>query len=246
MRPAPILASVAHDPVRYPLSLERLSSSPEYKTGIIPLGNGGEYRTAWWDDGLLNFNATHGIRTLTDLRTIRSFFRCRKAMARSFLIRDLADYQAVDGSETALMAFATGNGVITDFQLTKTYTDIGNSDVRNITKAEKNTIKIYVNSILKTEGTHYNFLNGYEGSPAIATKDGIIRFTPGNVPANGHILEWSGCFFVPVRFTEDTLPADEIFYNMAPRDSSPGAEWVVREGAGPLPSIPMREVREIA
>lgn len=238
---------MAHDPVRYPLSIEKLVSAIEHQTGIIELGNGGEYRTAWWDDALLWFDAVHGIRSLTDLRTLRNFQRCRKGKARSFLIRDLADYQAVDGSETSVMAFGTGNGTATDFQLIKTYTDTaagGNSDVRNITKAEKSTIKIYKNSVLQTETTHYSFLNGYEGTPALATKDGIVRFV--TAPTSGHVLEWSGCFFVPVRFVDDKLPADEIFFNMQPRDPAlPDGEWIVRDGAGPLPSVLMREVREL-
>lgn len=243
---------MAHDPVRYPLSIERLVSAVEYQTGIIELGNGGESRTAWWDDALLSFNAVQGVRSLTDLRTLLSFFRARKGRARSFLIRDLSDYcLAANNTETGLMAIGTGDGTTTDFQVTKTYTDAaagGNSDVRDIKKIEKQTVnpfKVYVNSVLKTEGTHWNFLNGYEGTPNIASKDGLIRFTGGNTPPNGHVIEVSGTFFVPARFLEDKLPADEIFYNMQPRDpNDPTGEWVVKDGAGPLPDVMMKEVRD--
>ncbi|HEV2708319.1 MAG TPA: DUF2460 domain-containing protein [Pyrinomonadaceae bacterium] len=219
--------TISIDSIRYPLSLERCGGNVGYDTTILELGNGSIVAVANWEDGLVHFNAAHGVRSLTDLRTLLSFHRRRKGRARGFLVRDLLDYEVARGTEGT---FATGDGTAGPFQLSKTYADAYNSDVRPITRPEQGTVKIYVNNVLKTEGVHYT----------ISYTTGKVTFTAGNFPTVGATLEWSGRFFVPVHFAEDRLPLAEFLMNM--EDDGTG-EQVVKAGAGDLPEILMIEVR---
>jgi uncharacterized protein (TIGR02217 family) len=237
------------DPIIYPLSIDTFVPAVEYLTAITEVGNQREYRIARGDDGLIYFNAIHGVRSIKDFRALMSFHRRRKGRARAFLVRDQLDYQADGSTDTGLMAFGTGDGATTEFQLTKTYSDLYNSEVRTVTKAEHGFLKIYVNSVLQVEGTDYDIKNGWQGKNSgganyLCTVDGIVKFKAGHVPAGAAVIEWAGRFLVPVRFMEDRLPSDEIAAWMIP-DPSNSNEWIMKEGAaGNLPPVMMREVRE--
>ncbi len=220
---------MAVDLIRYPLSIDRCAGSVKYSTTIIELGSGKEQRIVNWDDGKLLFNAMHGVRSLTDWRTLQSFFRRRKGEGRPFLVRDLIDYQFDQAG--GVVQFATGNATAGPFQLKKAYTDAYNTENRDITKPEQGTIKIYVNGVLKTETTHYT----------IDYATGKVTFTLGNYPATGAVLEVSGRFFVAVRFAVTDLPTDEVICLM--KDDGTG-ELIVDRASGQIPQIPMIEVFE--
>ncbi len=66
---------------------------------------------------------------------------------------------------------------------------------------------------------------------SINYKTGIISFV--TAPTSGHILNWFGEFYIPCRFIDDRLPADEIFYDM-----------VEQKGAGNIPDIGLVETRD--
>lgn len=222
---------MAYDNVPFPLSVDRCISETGFDTDITPLGNGAEVRTANWDDGLISFNAILGVRDLDDLRTLRKFHVLRRGRARSFPVRDLLDCQATfDGSLMAIEA--VGNGTAGPFQLTKTYSDAGNSYIREITKPEQGTIKIYVGAVLKTETTHYT----------IDYLTGLVTFLAGHFPAASAVIEWSGRFYVPVRFTLDRLPLQDIFINMK---ADTDGQWVLpNDATASLPEILMLEDRD--
>lgn len=211
-----------NDNVLFPLSSDRMASVVEYKTGITMTGGGGEQRVIEWDEGLINFNAVHGVRSLKDLQTLNRFHRARKGRGRAFLVRDLLDYEATQE------LFGVGDGATTEFQLIKTYSDAdeygnGAADVRRITRPEVGAVIVFVNGVPLAEGVDYvcNYTNGK------------IQFVV--IPVLDALLTWSGQFFVPVRFTEDKLPADEIYYRLLD-PSGP-------KGAGSIPDVTMREVR---
>ena len=242
------------DPIIYPLSIDTFSSTVEYLTDITEVGAQKEYRIARADDGLIYFDAMQGIRSLKDLQTLVTFHRCRKGRARAFLVRDLLDFESVHRTAFAgsigLQAIGTGDGATDEFQLKKTYSDLYNSEVRNITKAEHSTIKIYVNSTLKTEGTHYNLKAGYQGKNSaganyLCTVDGIVEFTGGNIPGVGAVIEAAYRFYVPLRFMEDRIPIGEIMSYMKP-DPNNTSEWILdpTNADGELPKVMMREVKE--
>jgi uncharacterized protein (TIGR02217 family) len=217
-----------YDNVPFPLSLDRCISQTGFDTTIIPLGNGAERRFANWDDGLISFNAMPGVRSLVDLRALDVFHK-RRGRARSFPVRDLLDCQAAwDGS---LMPFATGTNTAGPFQLTKTYSDAANNWVREITKPESGTIKIYVGAAVKAAGVDYT----------IDYLTGKVTFLAGHFPAVDSTISWEGRFWVPVRFSDDKLPIEETFLNMK-QDTD--LAWVLpKDATANLPQILMIEDR---
>jgi uncharacterized protein (TIGR02217 family) len=227
-------------PILYPLSIEKCVSAPAWLTDITDLGNGWDQRLGRWDDQVLEFNAVHGIRSLADLRALYLFHRLRKGRLFGFLVRDLLDYQFVFGSDTTIQAFATTVSGDLTYQVSKVYSDAQNTDVRPIKKIEKGHFILYKDASLLVEGTHYIFTNGYEGAGGgVCTVDGEI--TLASNPGDGAILSCGGRFFVPVRFTEDKLPADEIFFTL---NTTNATEWLpTSKATGSIPSVLMREIR---
>lgn len=239
------------DPVAYPLSVDRFVSAVEYLTDITDIGNQREYRIARGEDGRVTFDAMQGVRSLKDLHTLLSFFRRRKGRARGFMVTDWLDYQQSFDGSLAPIGTGTGN-IATVFQLSKTYQATGDAqaEVKTITKARHGTIKIYVDSVLKTEGVDYQFTNGYQGinpdtgANYLCTVDGKFTFLSGHVPALAAVIEASFEFYVPVRFAEDKFPADEIVSYMKADPNNPN-RWILdATTAGDLPKVMMIEVRE--
>jgi uncharacterized protein (TIGR02217 family) len=186
-----------------PLSLERVLSSPQGDTTIIRLGTGlsaNEVRIANLSDGRIMLDAVPGIRSLTDLQALISFQRRRNYCLFSFPARDPLDYTVARGTEGT---FATGDGTAGPFQLSKTYADSSNADVRRISKPEQGSVKIYGGGVLKTEGVDYT----------LDYLAGKVTFLSGHFPAVAALIEWEGRFFVPVRFAEDKIPVNEFFIN---------------------------------
>lgn len=127
-----------------------------------------------------------------------------------FRVRVIYDYTAT------LEAFATSNGVLTQFQLYKTYTRPGvtaRQDVRAIVKPvvqvakETNSFQLYEpNGTTPRVQTQFRiYRNGVElttGWTANA-KTGLVTFS--SPPAAG-TLQWSGEFDVPMCFMGNTIP----------------------------------------
>jgi uncharacterized protein (TIGR02217 family) len=227
-------------PILYPLSLERCISAPGWLTDITDLGNGWEQRLGRWDDQVLEFDAVHGVRSLADLRSLYKFHRLRKGRLFGFLVRDLLDYQFTDGSDTVVQSFETTVAGTVIYQVAKVYQDAENTDVRPIKKIEKGHFTLFLDHTLLIEGTDYDFTNAYEGaSGGVCTVDGEI--TLADNPGDDAVLSCAGRFFVPVRFTEDKLPADEIYFNL---NRTNATEWLpTSSAAGTIPNVLMREIR---
>lgn len=68
------------------------------------------------------------------------------------------------------------------------------------------------------------------GDYSIDYKTGIVSFV--TAPASGTIT-WIGNFYVPCRFVEDALPADEIFY-----------DFLESKAAGAIPDVMLIETRD--
>lgn len=203
------------DSVVFPLILDTVTSAPEFNTTIITLGNGSEQRIGNWLDARIVANASFGVRSVQELTTLIKFFRARKGPLRGFLYKDLIDH-SVSGQ-----SIGTGDGVTTTFQLIKEYSDSGNTDQRIIYKPISGTVQIYKGLILQTETTHYT----------INYSTGVVTFL--TAPASSVVISWTGDFYVPMRFAEDRLPVDDMFFDL-------------QEGraAGELPAVPLVEVRE--
>lgn len=233
---------ILFDYVLFPLSVDDFVGTVEYLTVVIPRGNGGEQRIAKWDDGRPRFDAALGVRSLTDLRTLVSFHRRRKGKTRGFMVRNLLDY-TVSGATAQEGVFGTGDGTTNVFTLKKTYTDYtmsdpvygttGNTETRRIYLPEHGTVSIFVNGVLKAEGVDYT----------INYKNGKVTFLPGHIPALNAVLEWTGRFFEPVRFMEDTVPTDQ--FQSVMKLNVTANEYFVDKAAGTIPNVGMIGIRDL-
>lgn len=216
---------MAFDHVVFPLLIERGTSSLEFSTTIIPTGSGSEQRIGNWLDARVIFNAGMGVRSKQDIITLVRFFRARKGRLRGFLVKDLLDNTASGD------AIGTGDGTNKVFQLQRVYSDYttsdpvygttGNTDTRPIYKPIFGTVSIYKGITLQAAGTDYT----------LDYKTGVVTFT--TAPTSGVIVSWTGQFYIPCRFAEDSLPADEIFYDL-----------VENKAAGGIPDILILETRD--
>lgn len=82
-----------------------------------------------------------------------------------------------------------------------------------------------------------------DGDYSIDYRTGIVYLT--NDLPNNITLSWSGEFYVPCRFVEDKLPADEVFFDVFLRNAQ--GEEIPRhlaQGAGTIPDILIQETRD--
>lgn len=196
-----------HD-VRLPVDVERgAKGGPGFNTGVIPLKSGKEQRNINWAQQRCAYDISYGIGSQQLYREVLNFFYVRRGKAYGFRFKDWVDYQLTASN------IGTGNGVLTAFQITKTYTDAGGSYVRNIYKPVSG-IQVFLNGVLQTITTHYT----------INLTTGMITFvTP---PSMGVAVTVTGEFDVPVRFDTDSLDVT--------------LQWVE---AGQVQGIPLVELR---
>lgn len=210
----------------YPLSIDRCVSTWEWLTRIMELGDSSEQRIPVGADGRRKFNAAHGIRSLKDLQTLLKFHALRHGETYGFKIRDLVDFTVATGAEGTLQY--NYDGVTKTFQLQKIYSDSSASHFREIYKPQAGTVKVYKNAVLMAEDTQYS----------IDYTTGLITFV--TAPTPGTVIEWSGYFYVPVRFAVKEIPAAEFFASM----HEVNQEYVVKEGSADLPEVPMIEIKD--
>jgi uncharacterized protein (TIGR02217 family) len=171
--------------IRLPVDVERGAvGGPGFKTTVTPLASGHEQRNGDWLYARGNYDISYGITTKETFRDVLQFFYARRGRLFGFRFKDWSDFQGTDE------AIGTGDGAQTQFQLSRTYTDAGNSYVRPIVKPVENTITVAL-----------------DGTPTTAftadTTTGVI--TMDAAPANGVAVTASFEFDVPVRFEEDSL-----------------------------------------
>lgn len=195
--------------VRLPVDVERgAKGGPGFNTTVTPLQSGKEQRNINWAQQRSVYDISYGIGTVQLYQDITKFFYIRRGKAYGFRFKDWADYQITAG------VIGTGNGVETDFQIVKVYSDDGGSYTRIIYKPVASTVQVYLNGVLQTLTTHYT----------LDANTGIVTFvTP---PSNGVVVTVTCEFDVPVRFDTDTLQTT--------------MQWVE---AGQVQSIPLVELR---
>ncbi|MEQ1788836.1 MAG: DUF2460 domain-containing protein [Rickettsiales bacterium] len=177
---------VAFHEVQFPPKIAYgASGGAEFNTSISTSFAGFEQRNVNWQKARGKWDVSTGLKTKTDMDTLQAFFRSRYGKAYGFRFKDWSDYQAVGQN------IGTGNGILTTFQLTKTYASGAYSYVREIKKPVSGTVKIYLNSILQSSGYSVDYSTG------------LITFTV--APSTGVLVSADFEFDVPVRFDTDAL-----------------------------------------
>lgn len=184
---------------RFPtLVSQGAGGGPEFNTDVVVIRSGFEARNINWDTSRARYDAALGIKHMQYLEEVIAFFRVAQGKAHEFRYKDFSDYKSCSFLNTPAFTdqiIGVGNGATNTFQLKKTYTVGSNSYVRTIKKPVSGTVLIGVNGVQKTITTHWT----------IDTTTGIITFTGGNTPANGHSVTAGFEFDVPCRFDTDHL-----------------------------------------
>lgn len=163
------------------------SGGPEYATDIVITHGGHEQRNINWSQARARYNVAHGVKTKVQLESLIAFFRARKGRAIGFRFKDWTDFKVTGQS------LGTGNGVLNQFQLIKTYSNGGTEEYRTISKPVNSTVKIYKAGVLQTSGVTINHTTG------------LVVFT--TAPNSGQAITADFEFDVPVRFDTDRLAA---------------------------------------
>jgi len=170
------------------------ATTPSFETKIQTSVGGSEVRAAFMPYPIRQYTLVHGFLrqygAFTEMATLHAFFCARQGAFDSFLFDDPSD------DTVTLQQIATGNGVLTTFQLGRT---IGGGFGVGFFEPIYNTNAtplIYVNGVLKTAGTDYTI-----------SATGLITFTvaPGAVA-----IAWTGTYYWRCRFEEDALEFTEF------------------------------------
>lgn len=181
---------MAIDNIRFPEVIARgARGGPRGKATIIQTAGGGEQRIQHWQGKLGRWNVASGLKRATDLDTLQAFFRAREANVRGFLFKDWRDYRATD------QGLGVGNGVLTAFQLVRSYTSGGRTVTRTITRPVAASVVVKLNGVTQPSGWTL-------GAAGLATGGRITFAAP---PANGVVVSASFEFDVPARFDTEEL-----------------------------------------
>ena len=206
--------------IRFPLDIARgATGGPERRTDIVTLASGHEERNSRWADSRRRYNAGYGVKSVRDLHAVLDFFEERRGRLYGFRWKDRLDDRSVAPGHAVGpldQALGIGDGVITEFQLFKTYGTSFAPWQRRIEKPVDGTVRVAVAGTELQAGTEFSC------DPA----SGIVTFSPGSIPANGADVTAGFEFDVPVRFDTDFLEIDMAAFE-----------------AGEIPAIPLLEIR---
>lgn len=182
--------------VRLPTGIERGATRIDEEAIEIEVTDGlWEQRNARHSQSLLEFNiniADGKLATATNIQAIRSMYKVARGKLHTFRFRDWTEYQLVD--ET----IGTGNGSATTFQIKKSWTLDGNTVSRVITRpCDSPAIVVKKNGVVQVSGFSVNY------------DTGVITFT--SAPANGHAIQVTCDFDIPVRFDTDLTSVMRAF-----------------------------------
>ena len=193
-------------PVRFPLDISLASrGGPERATDVVTLASGREERNSRWAHSRRRYNAGYGVKSRADMAAVLAFFEERRGRFHSFLWRDGLDHTATD------QAIGTGDGVATQFQLTKRYGADFDPYLRPINKPVAASVVVKVDGVVTDVATD--------------PLTGIVTFD--TAPAEGAAITASFSFDVPVRFDIDRLDIELSNFDAAEAPSIPLIE--VRE-----------------
>ncbi len=203
---------------RFPTNLSFGSSGgPERRTEIITLANGFEERNTPWSASRHRYDAGLGMRSLSDIETLLTFFEARHGQLYGFRWKDWADYKSCAPLDTPAFGdqvIGTGDGVATVFMLTKSYQSGGSAYMREIRKPVAGTVVAGVGGAESVEGTDFT----------VDTTRGELTFVV--APGVGEVVTAGFEFDVPVRFDTDRIVTSVASFQ-----------------AGEVPSVPVVEVR---
>ena len=209
---------MAFHEIRFPAKLSFGSvGGPERRTEIVQLTNGFEERNTPWSQSRRRYDAGLSLRSLDDIGELIAFFEARQGQLNGFRWKDWADYKSCAASATVGyedQVIGTGDGVIRDFALSKTYVSGGSAEMRGIAKPVHGTVRLGLQGDELVETVHFT----------VDYATGIVSFA--SPPAVGAQVTAGYEFDVPVRFDTDRIQVSVASFQ-----------------AGEVPQVPVVEVR---
>lgn len=204
--------------VRFPANLSFGSvGGPERRTEIVTLANGFEERNTPWAHSRRRYDAGVGMQSLDDVATLIAFFEAREGQLHGFRWKDWSDHKsclpsAQVGFEDQVIGI--GDGVATDYQLSKLYVSGPKSYSRPVTKPVTGTVLVGVARTQMLESVHFT----------LDLASGVVSFE--FAPEEGVEVTAGFEFDVPVRFDTDRIQTSVASFQ-----------------AGDVPNVPVLEVR---
>ena len=209
---------MAFHEVRFPANLSFGSiGGPERRTEVVTLSNGFEERNTPWAHSRRRYDAGFGMRSLTDIETLISFFEARQGQLNAFRWKDWSDFKSSPNDreiEFDDQVIGYGDGETTVFQLVKTYRSGTQSYTRPIRKPVLGSVRVGIQGDLSTDTIDY-VLDEEAGT--------ITFFSP---PGEGATVTAGFEFDVPVRFDTDRIQISVASFK-----------------AGEIPTVPIVEIR---
>lgn len=186
---------MAFHEIQFPTGISYGSSGgPSRHTDIVTLASGFEHRNSPWAQSLREFNVKYGLKSYDLLYALMKFWEARGGQLHGFRYKDFSDYKSCAPQQTLSFndqTLGTADGVLTTFQLIKSYDSGAYAYSRAINKPVSGTVRVSKNSVESLSGWTVN------------TATGIVTFT--SPPSNGTIIRAGFEFDVPVRFKNPAL-----------------------------------------
>lgn len=165
----------------------------ERRTEIVALSSGREARNAVWAHGRRRYDLTGAVTTRDDIAAVIAFFEARRGRLQAFRFRDPVDCASGPPSLAPAATdqlIGAGDGVRTQFPLTRVYGTGADAYVRPIAKPVAGSVRVAVNG---AEVTAFS----------VDASSGVVTLmTP---PAAGATVTAGFLFDTPVRFDVDRL-----------------------------------------
>jgi uncharacterized protein (TIGR02217 family) len=190
---------------RLPDHVERNArGGPMFKTTVLELSSGQEQRNIDWSLVRHYWDIGYGVQERADYEEVRTFFLNMRGKAHTFRFRDWTDYELTDE------LLGTGDGVVTDYNIIRTY-DGELPYTRRITRPDESTIEVKLDGVVTVAYT--------------VDAGGIISFN--SAPGVGVLVTISCEFDIPMRFDTDKFELDVEWSEAAATGGLPVVE--VRE-----------------
>jgi uncharacterized protein (TIGR02217 family) len=172
---------------------------PEFKTDVIVIRSGDEFRNQNWADARAVYDVSHGLQSQQELDELIEFFRAVRGRLHGFRFKDWSDYGVTlamsdgDGPRGITVNVTTG----TVYQMQKRYVSGALTYDRKIVKV------VSANNVTSQTAAVYAATGGLMNvsSYTMNINSGTITFvTSRGAPS------WVGEFDVPCRFDTDRMP----------------------------------------
>ncbi|MBM2322350.1 MULTISPECIES: DUF2460 domain-containing protein [Marivita] len=204
--------------VRFPTALSFGSiGGPERRTDVVTLASGFEERNTPWAHSRRRYDAGIGLRSMDDIDTLIAFFEARRGQMYGFRWKDWADFKSCKPSAQVTatdQVIGTGDGVTTEFGLSKAYVSGGAVYARPVAKPVAGSVLVAVDGMALEEGTDFS----------VDVMTGVVSFFTS--PSAGVSVTAGFEFDVPVRFDTDRIQTSAATFQ-----------------AGEVPDVPVVELR---